>query len=175
MIHRVSRLATIGCLSFGVTMIAACASTVMVRVDDNSPETREVQKMDCSVYDNNGQALRSGADFGAYFGPSRGGPYVASWERSVLTLVGQYKELCARHNSGAISLAAYNTRLAEIDQLWAEAQGIRQSVDETIRGHGRDSFNELEGATSRSGAISNDDAERVAAAIDALAGKLGGR
>jgi hypothetical protein len=173
------------CRSFVLPLLvlAGCAaSTVVVRVDDTTPETREVQKMDCGSYDTRGEALRVGVDFGVLFGIVRGGPYVeqarvagVNWDRSVHHMVAQYKELCSRYNTGGVSLAAYNTRLAEIDQLWAEAQGIRQSIDDTIRGHGKESFGELERDTGDKAASPDQERQRIAGAIDSLVMKLGAR
>jgi hypothetical protein len=157
----------------------ASSSTIVVRVDDNSAETREVQKMDCRVYDTQGESMRAGIDFGVLFGLVRGGPYVeqtkisgVKWDKSVNHMVAQYKEVCSRFNSGGMSQSGYSQRIAEIDQLWAEAQGIRQSADEVIRSHGRESFSELE----RSSADSPSPVEqqqRIVVAIDALVVRLG--
>jgi hypothetical protein len=143
---------------------------------------REVQKMDCSVYDTRGEAMRAGLDFGLLFGVVRGGPYVEkakvtgmNWDRSVHHMVAQYKELCSRFNSGGISQTAYSQRVAEIDQLWAEAQGIRQNAEEAIRGHGQSSFNELDQSTADSPSTSEESRQSIAVAIDALVSKLGAR
>jgi hypothetical protein len=166
--------------SSALFLLACSPATVNLRVDDVGTETREVQKQDCSTYDTRGEALRAGIDFGVLFGAARGGVYVekskiagVNWDKSVRYMVLQYKELCGRYNSAGLSLAAYNTRLAEIDQLWAEAQGIRQSIDETIRGHGQASFAELDRETPGKSAPSDDDRQRIAGAIDALVAKLG--
>ena len=161
-------------------MLAGCASTVMVRVDDDKPEMREVAKQDCSAYEQRGEELRGGLDFGALLGMVRGGPYVeqartasANWDRGIHAMVAQYKELCSRFNSGAISLAAYDRRVAEIDQFWAEAQGIRQSADDAIRGRGQKAWGELD--RTPADASSYDDGKRIAASVDALVAKLGVR
>jgi hypothetical protein len=176
MIHRLSYWL------LGVLALTACASTVRVRVNDDGPEMREVQKMDCGAYDARGDAMLTGLDFGVLFGIVRGAPYaerarIASmnWDRSVHHMVGQYKELCSRFNSGGISQAAYDTRVAEIDQLWAEAQGIRQSAEEIIRGHGQASFGELERSTADTASSGEEGRQSIASAIDALVSKLGAR
>jgi hypothetical protein len=90
-------------------------------------------------------------------------------------MIAQYKEVCSRFNSGVVSQAAYNVRVAEIDQLWAEAQGIRQSADEAIRSHGRESFGELERSTQDNPGAGNDQRQSIVVAIDALVIKLGGQ
>jgi hypothetical protein len=168
------------CITLGLLSINACAAnTVAVRVDDNSPETREVQKLDCSVYDTRGEAMRVGLDFGLLFGLVSVGPSVGqvkvtgmNWDKSVHHMVAQYKELCSRFNSGGISQATYDVRVAEIDQLWAEAQGIRQSAQELIRGHGQESFNELDRSSGDASSI-DESRQRIVGAIDALVVKLG--
>jgi hypothetical protein len=169
-------------LSSAMFLLACGPSMVNLRVDDVGTETREVQKQDCSTYDTRAESIRSGIDFGLLFGAARGGVYVeksriagVNWDKSVKYMVLQYKEICGRYNSGGISIASYNTRLAEIDQLWAEAQGIRQSIDETIRGHGQASFDELERSTPGQSGPSDDDRQRIAGAIDALVAKMGAR
>jgi len=177
MFHRFS------CFVLGLVSITACGSnTVMVRVDDSSTEMREVQKMDCGVYDTRGEAMRTGLDFGLLFGVVRGGPYVEqariagiNWDRSVHSMVAQYKELCSRFNSGGISQTGYNQRVAEIDQFWAEAQGIRQNAQEVVRGHGQSSFTELDRSTADSPSSTEDSRQSIAVAIDALVVKLGAR
>jgi hypothetical protein len=171
------------CLALGVLMATACASsTIVVRVDDESPATREVQKMDCGAYDSRGEAMRVGVDFGVLFQIVRGGPYVEkakiasmNWDKSVHHMVAQYKELCSRFNSGGISQAAYDQRVAEIDQFWAEAQGIRQSANDIIRGHGEASFGELDRSTPDTASSADDSRQNIAVAIDALVVKLGAR
>jgi len=165
-----------------ISLLACGCSTVTLRVDDVGSETREVQKLDCSSYDTRGDSLRSGIDFGQLFGAARGSSYVeqsrvaaGNWDRSIRYMVVQYRDLCERYNSAGVSLAAYNTRLAEIDQLWAEAEGIRKSIVETIRGHGQESFDELERSTVEKPAASDDGRQRIAGAIDALLAKMGAR
>lgn len=165
----------------GLLSVSACASnTVAVRVDDSSSEMREVQKLDCSVYDTRGEAMRVGLDFGLLFGLVSVGPSVGqakvtgmNWDKSVHHMVAQYKELCSRFNSGGISQTSYDVRVAEIDQLWAEAQGIRQSAQEIIRGHGKESFNELDQSPADSSSSLDENRQRIVGAIDALVVKLG--
>jgi len=168
---------------FALVALVGCASnTIVVRVDESGPETREVQRMDCRVYDTRGEAMRTGIDFGILFGLVHGGPYIeqakvsgVKWDKSVNQMVAQYKELCSRFNSGGVSQGAYNQRLAEIDQLWAEAQGIRQNADEAIRSHGRESFGELDRSTPDSPGEGNNQRQNIVVAIDALVIKLGGQ
>jgi hypothetical protein len=171
------------CCAFALLSISACGSnTVMVRADDTGTEMREVQKMDCGVYDIRGESMRAGLDFGLLFGVVRGGPYVEkakiagiNWDKSVHQMVAQYKELCSRFNSGGISQAAYGQRVAEIDQFWAEAQGIRQNAEEVIRGHGQSSFNELDRSSADGASSGEESRQSIAVAIDALVIKLGAR
>ena len=170
-------------LALGVLVMTACASSPMlVRVDDDGPAMREVQKLDCGVYDSRGEAMRVGVDFGLLFQIVRGGPYVEkaqiasmNWDKSVHHMVAQYKELCTRYNSGGISQAAYDQRVAEIDQFWAEAQGIRQNANDAIRGHGQASFGELDRATADAPSSAEESGQNIAVAIDALVSKLGAR
>lgn len=165
--------------ALGALLLAGCASTtVRVPVDDSGQEFREVQRLDCGVYDERTRSLTVGLDVSLLFGTVRGGPSVTSaeavgvkWDRSVQGIVAQYKELCARFNGGGVSQSAYAARLAEIDQLYAEAAGIRQSADDVIRGHSRAAFADLDRET---GGAASAPAQQVASNIDALHAKVVG-
>ena len=166
-------------LSLGSGLVGSCgSSTVRVPIADGSDQYREVQKIDCSVYDTRRKELTVGLNFSLLFGAASAGPQVTSatetgvkWDKSVQAIVAQYKELCARFNAGAISQPSYDARLGEIDQLWSEAQGIRQSADTVIRGHSDKAFGELDKET---GGGANADAQQVVASVDNLYSKVGG-
>jgi hypothetical protein len=156
----------------GLWLGCAGPSTVRIPVDDTAKEYREVQRIDCGVYDERTRTLTAGINLTLLFGAASGGPSVGrsdtvgvKWERTAQGIVAQYKELCARHNAGAISQAGYDTRVAEIDQLYAEAMGIRQSADQAIREHSRESFSELDHETAGGNPGA---AQAIAANIDAL-------
>jgi hypothetical protein len=174
-----SRLAL--ALSLTLASLAGCAaSTVRVPIADGASETREMQKIDCSVYDERTKSLTLGLSFSALFGTVSAGPYVTTaettgvkWDKSAQMIVAQYKELCARYNSGAVSQPSYDNRLGEIDQLYAEAQGIRASADSVIRGHSKEAFNDLDANTSPPDRIG--EAQAVVSSVDALYAKLGGQ
>jgi hypothetical protein len=165
---------------------SACGSssgTVRVPLDAQRTQFREAQKLDCAVYDERGKSLTAGLNFSALWGGASAGPYVqraeqvgVKWDKGVQMLVAQYKELCGRYNGGALTQQEYDGRLSEIDQLYGEAAGIRQSADEVARRHSKESFSELDRETSApapSPAERAQEAEQVAAAVDALVGKLG--
>jgi hypothetical protein len=163
-----------------LSMGACAASTVRVPIADGASETREMQKIDCSVYDERTKSLTLGFKFTALFGAAEAGPYVTSaestgvkWDKSAQMIVAQYKELCARYNSGAVSQPSYDNRLAEIDQLYAEAQGVRASADSVIRGHSKEAFADLDNNTSPPDRIG--EAQAVVSSVDALYAKLGGQ
>jgi hypothetical protein len=174
----------------GALLAAACASsnTVRVAVDDSQTAFTVVQKMDCGVYDTRESSLKVGIDFSLLWGSAAAGPSVTrgqavgvKWDKSVHGIIVRYKELCSRYNSGALSQAGYATRLAEIDQLYAEATGIRQNADEVIRRNAHEAFAELDKQTAAAEAPAAAaappaaaDAEGVAQAVDALMAKLGG-
>lgn len=162
-----------------VAPLAGCASsTVKVPVTDGASEFREVQKLDCRVYDERQKSLTVGLSFSALFGAVAGGPHVTvaestgvKWDKSVQFIVAQYKEVCSRYNAGAVSQASYDTRIAEIDQLYQEALGVRQSADALIRGHSREAFGELDKETGAGDRIAA--AQQVVSAVDALFAKTG--
>jgi hypothetical protein len=159
---------------------AACASTVQVPVDAGRTQFREMPKLDCKVYDQRGRALTAEVRFAQLWGAQADGATVqraelvgARFQKGVQALVVQSKELCGRYNGGAVTQEEYDARLAEIDQLYAEAAGVRQSVDETIRRHSRDSFGDLDKETGAPAPAATADPESVVAAVDALVNKLG--
>jgi hypothetical protein len=154
-------------------VLAGCASTsIRVPVDDRGLEYREVQKLDCGVYDERTRSLTVGLNLSLLFGTVQGGPSVTSaetvgmkWDRSVQGIVAQYKELCSRFNGGALSQTAYAARLAEIDQLHAEAAGIRRSAEDLIRARSQTAFADLDRETGDQGSAPS---EQVASSIDTL-------
>jgi hypothetical protein len=167
-------------LTFASLAFGCAASTVRVPIADGASETREVQKIDCSVYDTREKSLTVGLSFSTLFGAVEAGPYVKTaevtgvkWGKSAQMIVAQYKELCARYNSGAVSQPSYDNRLAEIDQLYAEAQGVRASADSVIRGHSKEAFADLDNNTSPPDRIG--EAQAVVSSVDALYAKLGGQ
>jgi hypothetical protein len=166
---------------FASLVLAGCAaSTVRVPIADGASEAREMQKIDCSVYDTREKSLTVGLSFSTLFGAVEAGPYVKTaevtgvrWGKSAQMIVAQYKELCARYNSGAVSQPSYDNRLAEIDQLYAEAQGVRASADSVIRGHSKEAFADLDNNTSPPDRIG--EAQAVVSSVDALYAKRGGQ
>jgi hypothetical protein len=170
-------------LSSGLLVGAAgcAATTVRVPIADGASETRETQKLDCGVYDERTKSLTVGLSFSALFGAAAAGPYVTSaetagvkWEKAAQMVVAQYKEVCSRYNAGAISQPSYDSRISEIDALYAEAQGIRASADSVIRGHSKEAFADLDKNTSEGGdQIAQ--AQQVVVSIDVFYAKVGGQ
>jgi hypothetical protein len=159
--------------------VAGCASTtVRVPIADGASETHEVQKLDCRVYDERTKSLTVGLSFSLLFGAASAGPYATTaettgvkWGKSAQMIVAQYKELCSRYNSGAISQPSYDARINDIDQLYAEAEGIRQSADSVIRGHSKEAFADLDKNTSPPG-DQVAEAQQVVSSVDAFYSKL---
>jgi hypothetical protein len=160
---------------------AGCASsTVRVPIADGASETREVQKLDCRVYDERTKSLTVGFSVSTLLGAASAGPYATTaettgvkWDKTAQIIVAQYKELCARYNSGAVSQPSYDNRIAEIDQLYAEAQGIRQNADAVIRGHSKEAFADLDKNTAAGDQVA--EAQQIVSSIDALYAKAGGQ
>jgi hypothetical protein len=162
---------------------AGCAATtVRVPIADGSNETRETQKLDCGVYDERTKSLTVGLSFSLLFGAAAAGPYVTSaesagvkWEKAAQMVVAQYKEVCSRYNAGAISQPSYDGRISEIDQLYAEAQGIRASVDAVIRGHSKEAFADLDKNTDGPAADQVAQAQQVVSSVEVFYVKVGGQ
>ena len=165
---------------FGLLLpLAGCASgTVRVPLTDGSSEFKEVQKLDCRVYDEKTKSLTVGLSFSVLFGAAAMGPQVTSaevtgvkWDKSVQYIVAQYKEVCSRYNAGAVSQASYDNRITEIDQLYMEAIGVRQNAEAVLRGHSREAFGDLDKETG--GGDQAAAAQQVVSAVDALYAKTG--
>jgi hypothetical protein len=158
------------------------ATTVRVPIADGSSETRETQKLDCGVYDERSKSLTVGLSFSVLFGAAAAGPYVTSaesagvkWGKAAQMIVAQYKEVCARYNAGAISQPSYDNRISEIDQLYAEAQGIRASADAVIRGHSKEAFADLDKNTDAPAGDQVAEAQQVVVSVEAFYVKVGGQ
>jgi hypothetical protein len=92
-----------------------------------------VEPMDCSILKTTSNGITLGFKFGASFigvGPevTFGEREQVKWEEAVQALIVQYRELCARFNTGALSKKGYETRLRELDQAF------QQSRKELIQG-----------------------------------------
>ncbi len=95
--------------------------------DDSKTTFTMVEPMDCSIYKTTANGLTLGFKFGAAFIGI--GPEVTfrehdqvKWEETVQALMTQYKELCARFNTGAVSRKGYETRLVELDAAFQKAR-----------------------------------------------------
>jgi hypothetical protein len=160
-------------LSLGA--LAACGpSMVRVPVNDAGSEFREVQQLDCRVYDAKKRSLTAGFSVSALFGAVSAGPTIelasttsVHWDESVQRIIARYKELCSRFNAGAVSLAAYDARLREIDALAGDAERIHDDGIAATRARASAAFAELEGGGG------NPAVQRVVSAIDALHQRTG--
>ena len=180
MLPRVISRSLVRCLliASGLAGAPGCASSTMrVPVADGSKEYREVQQLDCRVYDERTKSLTIGLNFSVLFGAVAAGPQATiaettgvKWDKAVQGIVAQYKELCTRYNAGAVSQQSYEARLGDIDQLYAEAQGIRESADAVIRGHSKEAFAALDQETGGQPDCQAG-AERVASGVNDLYAK----
>jgi hypothetical protein len=111
------------------------AGSLKLYDDDSKTTFAMVEPMDCSIHKTTFNGLTLGFKFGtAFFGV---GPEITfgerdqvKWEESVQGLMVQYKELCARFNTGALSKKAYESRLRELDAAYQKTRR------ELVRGPG---------------------------------------
>jgi hypothetical protein len=95
--------------------------------DDSKTTFTMVEPMDCSILKTTANGVTLGFKFGAAFigiGPeiTFGEREHVKWEEAVQGLMLQYKELCARFNTGAISKNGYETRIRELDAAYQKAR-----------------------------------------------------
>jgi hypothetical protein len=95
--------------------------------DDSNTTFAMVEPMDCSILKTTSNGITLGFKFGAAFigvGPevTFGEREQGQWEEAVQGLIVQYKELCARFNTGAISKKSYESRLRELDAAYQKAR-----------------------------------------------------
>ena len=108
-----------------------------LKLYDDDPQTTftMVEPMDCSILKTSFNGVTLGFKFGAFFigvGPevTFGEREQVKWEETVQGLMVQYRELCARFNTGAISKKAYESRLRELDAAYQKTRR------ELVRGPG---------------------------------------
>ena len=119
---RLHRLAIIVLLPFLVG-----AGSLKLYDDDSKTTFTMVEPMDCSILKTTANGVTLGFKFGAAF--IGVGPEITfcereqvKWEEAVQGLMVQYKELCARFNTGAISQKGYETRIRELDAAYQKAR-----------------------------------------------------
>lgn len=112
-----------------VSLVPLLMGSGSVKLYDTDSKTTftMVEPMDCTVIKTTANGITLGFKFGAAFigvGPevTFGDREHVKWEEAVQGLIVQYKELCARFNTGAISKKGYETRLRELDQSFQQAR-----------------------------------------------------
>jgi hypothetical protein len=103
------------------------AGSLKLYDDDSKATYTMVEPMDCSILKTSFNGVTLGFKFGAFFigvGPevTFGEREQVKWEETVQGLMVQYRELCARFNTGAISKKSYETRLRELDADYQKAR-----------------------------------------------------
>jgi hypothetical protein len=103
------------------------AGSLKLYDDDSKATYTMVEPMDCSIHKTTFNGVTLGFKFGAFFigvGPevTFGERDQVKWEETVQGLMVQYRELCARFNTGAISRKSYETRLRELDADYQKAR-----------------------------------------------------
>jgi hypothetical protein len=103
------------------------AGSLKLYDDDSKTTFTMVEPMDCSILKTTSHGITLGFKFGAAFigvGPevTFGEREQGQWEEAVQGLIVQYKELCARFNTGAISKKGYEARLRELDAVYQKAR-----------------------------------------------------
>lgn len=133
--------------------ITAKSEQVKIYLDDSRKDYVMAEKMDCRVHKTkNGVSIGFKAgNFLFSFGPeiSLGGEAKVQWEKTVQALAVRYEELCARFNTGIMSKAEYEKRLAEVDGIAQEAFDFQENALKRVRTAARDAFKDLDKETGR--------------------------
>ena len=119
-----------GILRLGIVLLLPFllgAGSLKLYDDDSRTTFTMVEPMDCSILKTTSNGITLGFKFGAAFigvGPeiTFGEREQVNWEEAVQGLMVQYKELCARFNTGAISRKGYEARLRELDADYQKAR-----------------------------------------------------
>jgi len=95
--------------------------------DDSRTSFSMVEPMDCTILKSTANGVTLGFKFGVLFvgvGPevTFGEREQVKWEQEIQALVVQYKELCARFNTGAVTRRGYEARLRELDAAFRKAR-----------------------------------------------------
>ena len=103
------------------------AGSLTLYDDDSKTTFTMVEPMDCSIHKTSFNGVTLGFKLGTFFigvGPevTFGERDQVKWEETVQGLMVQYRELCVRFNTGAISRKSYETRLRELDTDYQKAR-----------------------------------------------------
>jgi|TARA_B100000315_G_scaffold180837_1_gene169647 chaperonin cofactor prefoldin len=125
---------------------------IKLYLDDTRTEHIMVEQQDCSVHKGEDGGVTLGFKLGGLFfgiGPeiSFGKKPGIDWDHTVQGLIARYQELCARLNTGGISKAEYEKRLAEIEDIEKEAYDLHQEFLRKKAEQRQELFDELENET----------------------------
>jgi hypothetical protein len=128
------------------------ADEVKLYLDDTRTEHIMVEQQDCSVHKGEDGRVTLGFKLGGLLfgiGPevSFGKKSGIDWNHTVQELIARYQELCARFNTGGISKAEYEKRLAEIEDIEKEAYDLHQEFLKKKAKQRQELFDELENDT----------------------------
>jgi len=143
-------------LAIGAFVLAGCKSnTVMIAMDDNFTQFREVPKLDPNVHKDKVKSITAGVSF-KLVGPVSATPqltfttgYQAHWNDTQQELIRRYEELVNAFNSGIISMPEYNRQLAKLNNYEAETKQLAMEQREYMRNVAQIAFAELEAETTK--------------------------
>jgi len=138
-------------LAAAAQLIAGChMGQVKVPLDDNYTQYRWTKKLDCAVHKDKARRLSLGFQIGTPFGVNAG-PEIGfskstkmKWDHAAQQIIARYQELCGRYNSGTISMASYDRRIREIDQIYEKMLRLKREVAEYHRRIAQAAFAELD-------------------------------
>jgi len=132
-------------------LLAGChAGQVKVPLDDAYTQFRWTKKLDCDVHKDKESKLSLGFKMDVAF-LAKAGPEIGfskatrmKWDRAAQQIIARYQELCSRYNSGTVSMASYERRMREIDQVYEKMIELRQKVADYRRRVANAAFAELD-------------------------------
>lgn len=135
----------------GLMAIDNADAAVKVYLDESRTKYVMAEELDCKIYEGE-TGMTIGFKASVLFfniGPEFkfGGYKKTEWDRAVQGIIARYKELCARFNSGAMTMKEYKERLEQIDGISKEALELQEKMIKNVKKDSRDAFGELETET----------------------------
>ena len=133
---------------------------VKIYLDEERTRYVMAEELDCNVYEED-NGITIGFKLGNMlfgFGPELkiGGKNRIKWEKTTHAIIARYKELCARFNSGSITMKEYNDRISEIDKIAKDALEFQENQKKRVRRQASDAFDALKAETEDGGGLTPD-------------------
>lgn len=138
-------------MAMSLMFAVQCEAKVKIYLDGTRTEYVMADELDCRIYEGkSGMSVGFIAKLFVFdIGPSitLGKEEQVQWDKSVHGLLVQYKELCNRFNSGAITMEEYKERLEQIDGISRQMMELQRQMVREVKAESRGAFDELDRET----------------------------